>query len=406
MAQPRILALVLAGGKGSRMDVLTAARAKPAIPYAGVYRLIDFPLSNCVHSGISDVWVVEQFEPHALNDHLANGRPWDLDRTYGGLRIIPPYEGHGEGGWHRGNADAIYHQRRFIRELNPDLILVLSSDHIYTLDYRRVVDAHLDNGADVTMVTTEVPIEQAGRFGTVEVDRDGKVTAFDYKPETPRSNIVTTEVFVYHAQVLLQTLDELAQAGSEDDDEPALKDFGHQLLPHLVSAGRAYAFPLEGYWRDVGVVESYWESHMDLLDPETALDLARIDWPILTYGFQRMPARIHGTARIERSLVSPGCHIHGHVVNSILSPGVVVEEGAVVRDSILFHDTRVAAGATVERAIVDREVQIGANAQVGVQETNGSPPEITLIGERMEIPAGARIAAGERVGGEQGRDGS
>jgi glucose-1-phosphate adenylyltransferase len=398
MKHPKVLALIMAGGEGNRMDLLTAVRAKPALPYAGVYRLLDFPLSNCMHSGISNVWVIEQFLPHSLNDHLVNGRPWDLDRTYGGLRIIQPHTGSGQEGWHQGNADAIFRNRQLIREFDPDLLLVLSADHVYKLDYNAVIDAHFARQAEVTMVTTRVPREQAGRFGTLQCDEQGKVTEFEYKPEHPRSEIVTTEVFVYTTRTLLDTLDELT---ADQEDEAALKDFGHELIPKLVQRGGAFAYPLDGYWRDVGTIESYWRSHMDLLEPEPALNLDEPEWPILTLGAQRIPARIAESARIASSLISPGCQIHGEVVNSVLAPGVVVEAGAVLRHSIVFHDTVIAAGAEVAFSIVDSSARIGEEARIGGNDQQSSrqesQPAITLVGQRAQIPARRTIPAGARV---------
>ncbi|HSH80243.1 MAG TPA: glucose-1-phosphate adenylyltransferase family protein [Herpetosiphonaceae bacterium] len=396
MKQPRILTLILAGGAGGRMGVLTQVRAKPALPYGGVYRLIDFPLSNCVHSGLADVWVIEQFQPQSLNDHLANGRPWDLDRTYGGLRLIPPHQGTPEGGFAEGNADAIFRNIRQIREFGPDLILVLSADHIYKLDYTRVVDAHLQYNADVTMVVTHMPIAEAGRFGVVELGDEGRVVGFEYKPDSPRSDVVTTEIFVYNTEKLLATLDELAGEGAGGDGEPALKDFGHELLPRLVQEGRAYAYLFDGYWRDVGVVDSYWRSHMDLLEPTPPLSLDEPGWPTLTYGFHRRPAHIHASARIENSLIAPGCEVRGHVVNSVLAPGVVVAEGAEVHNAIIFHDTVVERGARVEFAILDREVRIEARASVGDREQPDGEhaPAIAVVGERAHLPEGMHIRAG------------
>jgi glucose-1-phosphate adenylyltransferase len=378
MKHPRILALVLAGGAGSRLKQLTNHRAKPALPFGGVFRLIDFPLSNCMHSQINDVWVVEQFQPHALNEHLTNGRPWDLDRTHGGLQILPPYQGAPESGWHQGNADAIYRHRRFIEEFNPDVLLVLSADHIYKLDYRDVIDAHLQTKAEITMVTTEVSPEEAARFGNVDADSSGKVTRFDYKPEQPQSQTATTEVFVYDTKVLLKVLDELAaQAAKEtkDDDEVALKDFGHELLPELVQRDRAYAFKLESYWRDVGTIESYHAGHMDLLRADSKLHLDDPAWPIRTRGNQLLPARIEASAQIENSLISPGCHIAGRVVNSVLSPGVVVEQGAIVENAVLLHHVTVPSGRSVRRAIVDENVRV---------EQNVEDEEIAVIGQEQE----------------------
>jgi len=414
MARIKILALILAGGAGNRMDVLTQERAKPALPFAGAYRLIDFPLSNCVHSGVENVWVVEQFEPHSLNDHLVNGRPWDLDRTYGGLRILPPFIGNQESGWHQGNADALYRNRRFIREYAPDVLLVLSSDHIYKFDYRQAIEAHQESGAAVTMVTTRVTKAEASRFGVVEVGDDGRVTGFEYKPDEPRSDIVTTEIFVYDPQQLLDTLDHLveqhtAKQDDNGDQEPALKDFGDELLPMLVERGVAYAYPLDGYWRDVGTIASYWQTHMDLLQADPPLDLDAAHWPILTTGVQRVPARISAGAQIEDSMIAPGCEIRGRVVRSVLAPGVVVEEGATVEDAVLFHNVVVEVGATVTYAIVDTDVVIGRKSQIGQSMTEHAVDEqaiekrIALVGQRAKVAANTHIPAGGRVAPATGK---
>lgn len=401
MPHARTLALILAGGEGSRLEVLTERRAKPALPFAGTYRLIDFALSNCMHSALSDVWVIEQYQPHTINPHLASGRPWDLDRTYGGLRVLPPYQsgddGDGEGGFAQGNADAIFRNRAPIREWDAELILVLSADHVYSLDYRDVVDRHRESGAEVTMVTTQVPLEEAGRFGTVRVEGDGRVSEFEYKPERPRFDTVTAEIFVYDAPKLLHTLDELA-AENQDDESP-LRDFGHELLPRMVGEGRAYAYPLQGYWRDVGTPDSYFAAHRDLIRDPEALRLDDPAWPIVSFGVQRSPARLRGEAAVRDSLLSPGCEVAGEVVRSVLGPGVRVEAGATVRDAVLFADVRVGAGARVEGAIVDRGARVGTAARVGDREVGDRPAaeRLVLVGEAARIPDGAHVPAGARV---------
>jgi glucose-1-phosphate adenylyltransferase len=361
MNRPRVLALVLAGGEGGRLAPLTDERAKPALPFAGVYRLIDFPLSNCLHSGIGDVWVIQQYEPHELTKQLANGRPWDLDRTRGGLRILHPYLGDSESGWYEGNADALYRNREVIADHDPDVLLVLSADHVYKLDYADVVAHQLESGAAVTMVTTEVAKEEASRYGVVQVDRDGRVREFDYKPDAPASEVVTTEVFAYDAPRLLRALDELAEEG----DSSGLRDFGHELLPKMVDEGAAHAFHLDGYWRDVGTIDGYWKAHMDLLAAEPKLTLDDPEWPILTTGLQRPPARIEASATIDGSLVAAGACVRGTVVRSVIGPGVVVEEGAEVRDAVLLHDSHVGPRASVTRAIVDERAHVDEDAVVG-----------------------------------------
>jgi glucose-1-phosphate adenylyltransferase len=354
----RLLALVLAGGEGGRLAPLTDERAKPALPFAGVYRLIDFPLSNCLHSGIADVWVIQQYEPHELTRQLASGRPWDLDRTRGGLRILHPYLGDSESGWYEGNADAIHRNREVIADHDPDVLLVLSADHVYKLDYADVIADQLESGAAVTMVTTNVAAEEASRYGVVQVDREGLVREFEYKPDAPAGDLVTTEVFAYDARRLLRTLDELAEEG----ESSGLHDFGHEILPRLVNEGAARAFQLDGYWRDVGTIEGYWQAHMELLETEPRLTLDDPAWPILTAGLQRPPARIEASATIDTSLVAAGAHVRGTVVRSVIGPGVVIEEGAEVRDAILLHDSYVGAGARVTRAILDADAHVDDDA--------------------------------------------
>jgi glucose-1-phosphate adenylyltransferase len=401
MPRPAVLALVMAGGAGSRLDVLTEQRAKPAMPFAGVYRLVDFPLSNCMHSRIPDVWIIQQYQPHSLNDHVSNGRPWDLDRTYGGLRTLPPHQGGKESGWHRGNADAIFRNKSLIEESGADTLVVLSSDHVYKLDYREALARHRERGARATLVTTTVPRKEATRFGNVRVDENDRVTHFAYKPEEPVSDIVTTEVFVFDAAHLLADLERL----HEEDDDEGLEDLGDALLPRLVEDGGAYEYRLEGYWRDLGLIESYWASHMDLLADDPPLDLNDAAWPIRTHGGQRPPARVEGRARIDGALLSPGCRVAGAVERSVLSPGVVVEEGAVVRDSVVLHEAVIDRGARVECSIVDMEAEIGRDARVGAPrrgpDVDGDDIAVVGLGARLET--GSETEPGARVDPGSGR---
>jgi glucose-1-phosphate adenylyltransferase len=395
----RTLALVLAGGKGSRLGPLTQQRAKPALPYGGVYRLIDFPLTNCVHSHLSDVWVIEQFQPHALNEHLLNGRPWDLDRNAGGLRVMPPFTGgHGEG-FAEGNADVLWRHRALLREYGADEVVVMSADHVERVDLRDVLDAHREAGAEVTMVTTEVRADEASRFGLARVDgATGRVTGWRYKSDEPFGTTAATEVFAYDARALLDTLDQLAGEVARDGGEPQLEDFGHHLLPALVERGRAHAWRHEGYWRDVGTVPSYWEGHMDLLRDDLAgpggpLSLDDPRWPLRTGAMLQMPARLARTARVDAALVSPGCHVAGTVERSVLGPGVVVEEGAEVRDSVLLRAGVVRRGARVRRAVLDTHVEVGEGARVG----GDGDAELCVVGRRARVDAGAELAPGAQV---------
>jgi glucose-1-phosphate adenylyltransferase len=392
MPRPKVLALVMAGGEGSRLELLTERRAKPALPYAGVYRLIDFPLSNCVHSGIDDVWVLQQYRLQSLNDQLANGRPWDLDRTHGGLRLLPPQLGAEEDGFHEGNADAIWRNRALIAEHDPEVVLVLSADHVYRLDYGEVLARHRDRGAGVTVVTSEVPAEDASRQAVVEVGGDGRLTGFHYKPDEPPTTRVATEVFAFATKRLLGTLEELAAGDGE------LKDFGHGLLPRLVDAGEAVEHRMDGYWRDVGTVPAYWRAHMDLLDPDRPLDLDDPAWPVLGRAPQRLPARVEGSARLDRALLSPGTVVAGEVTRSVLGPGVVVEPGAAVRDAVLLDDCVVAAGARVERAVLDRGVRVGPGARVGAAGDGGEP---ALVAEEAQVPGDVTVGPGARFGGQE-----
>ncbi len=395
MGDPSILALIMAGGAGTRMAPLTDHRAKPVLPYAGVYRLVDFPLSNCAHSGIGDVWVLQQFQPHALGQHLAGGRPWDLDRTRGGLEVLFPHQGDEESGWHQGNADAIYRNRSVIRQFDPDIVVVLSADHVYKLDYREVVATHLQRDAELTMVTTVVASDEVGRFGNVEVDHDGRVREFRYKPDEPLSDVVSTEVFVFDAGRLLDALDELAG----DGDDAALEDFGDQLLPFFVRRQRVWEHRFHAYWRDVGTHESYWRSHMDLLEAEPSLRLDDPSWPILTTAGTRPPARLYDTASVDNSLVSPGCIVRGRVRRSVLGPGVVVEEGAEVHDSVLLDEAVVGSGALVAGVVADMGVRIGPRASVGSRPEPApgrGDDDLVILGEGAEVPAGAEVGPGSR----------
>jgi glucose-1-phosphate adenylyltransferase len=387
MALPKVLVLVLAGGKGGRLELLTENRAKPAVPFGGVYRLIDFPLSNCQHSGIPDVWASVQFHPTSLSEHLANGRPWDLDRTAGGLMMLPPFQGTDRGGWVTGTADSLWRQADLIRDFAPDALVVVSSDAVYKLDYREVVDTHLDSGAEVTMVTTEVSPDDASRYGIVRLGEGDRVTDYAYKPDEPATTTATNEVFVFSPQ---QTLDRL-EALNDEVGEEGLEDLGSHLLPAQTKDGLARAHALEGYWRDVGTIPAYWEAHRDFLAEEPPLDLDDVGWPIHTRGGRHSAARLLRGSVVENSLVSGGTRVAGEVCGSVLSPGVVVEKGATVVDSVLLPGVRVRAGATVTRAVLDDGVEVGERASVG------GDGDITLVGRRARVDDGAELAAGTRL---------
>ena len=386
MALPQILVLVLAGGAGGRLELLTENRAKPAVPFGGVYRLIDFALSNCQHSQIADVWVSVQFHPTSLSEHLANGRPWDLDRTSGGLLTLPPFLGTDRGGWATGTADSLWRQADLVRDFAPDALVVVSSDAVYKLDYRDVVDAHLGSGAEVTMVTTEVAEDDASRYGIVRVGTGGKVDDYAYKPDEPATTTATNEVFVFTPTPTLDRLEGLADDAGED----GLEDLGSRLLPAQTKDGLARAYPLEGYWRDVGTIPAYWAAHRDFLSEEPPIDLDDPAWPVHTRGGRRSAARVLSGAVVDESLISGGTRVAGTVRGSVLSPGVVVEPGATVVDSVLLPGVRVRSGATVTRSVLDDGVDVGRGASVG------GDGDITLVGRRATVQQGSQLAAGAR----------
>jgi glucose-1-phosphate adenylyltransferase len=386
MAPVRTVVVVLAGGAGGRLELLTAERAKPAVPYGGSYRLIDVPLSNALHSGLSDVWVVQQFHPVSLDDHLSNGRPWDLDRTSGGLLLLHPSQGTDKEGWHTGTADALWRQSDLLRQFDPECVVVVSADAVYRLDYEALVREHRDSGAALTMVTTEVEPDDASRYGVVQVDGDGRVTGYDYKPDRPQGNLVTNEVFVFDTAVLVGLLDALADEAGED----GLKDLGDGLLPRLVAEGRVHEHRFDQYWRDLGTVESYWAAHMDLLADSPPFVPDDPSWPLRTHARRQGAARLADGARVSRSVLAAEAHVAGTVERSVLAGGAVVEAGAEVRDSVLLPGSVVRAGAVVERAVLDDGVEIGAGARVG------GPGSTALVGRRATVAPGSSVPAGGR----------
>lgn len=366
MRIPRVLAIVLAGGKGSRLGALTDRRVKPALPLGGTYRLIDVSMSNLMHSHLSDVWVVEQYLPHSLNRQLGNGRPWDFDRTHGGLQVLPPFQGGSGEGFPQGNSDSLHRQRELIRDFAPDLVLVLSADHLYTLNFLDVLDTHRDAQADLTMVTTEVP-EDPSRYSVVRVDDDGRVTDFAYKPEEPQGGLVAAEMFLFQTDQLLEALDDLHETQGQ------LEDYGHDLIPWFMQRRRVVEHRLEGYWMDLGTLQSYWTAHLQLLDGDGA-SLDDPDWPIVSGQPQLLPARFAASAEVSESMISAGAEIRGTVEHSVVGPGVVVEEGAVVRHSVLLDGVRVGPGVILENVIADEGAQITGGSRRGTDDA------VTLIG--------------------------
>jgi glucose-1-phosphate adenylyltransferase len=348
---------VLAGGVGGRLAPLTDRRAKPSLPFGGSYRLIDIALSNVAHSGLQDVWVIEQYEPHALNDHLANGRPWDLDRTHGGLRILPPFQkGDGDEVLAAGNADALVQHRHLLAEMAADVVITMSADHVFRLDLRDVLDNHIGAAAPLTIVTTDPPPgDDRSRFAWVGVD-SGSVTTFEYKPDEPSGDRVCTEVFAFDGPELLTRLSSLGEQGSAGD-------YGDRLLPGLVSDGGVIEHRMAGYWRDVGTINAYHRAHMDLLGADPVLRLDDPHWPLLTGSIVGGPVRVGTRAEAVGSLLSPGVIVDGTVQASVLGRNVVVEVGAVVRASVVLDDAVIRSGAIVESAIVDVGARIGPHGR-------------------------------------------
>ncbi len=392
--------MILAGGQGERLSILSRQRAKPAVPFAGKYRIIDFALSNCVNSGLYDVAVLTQYRPHSLNDHIGHGRPWDLDRANGGVVILQPYLGRGHSSWYRGTADAIYHNLFYLTRQSFSDVLILSGDHVYAMDYRPMIQLHRERKADVTVAVQPVPWEDANRFGLMFVDETSRIIEFEEKPKKPRSNLASMGVYVFNRDVLLDIFDEAP-------DGETMTDFGHQVIPYLIKHGQAYAYRFEDYWQDVGTIESYWQANMALLEDGPGLNLYDPNWRIHTRSEERPPAKVMENSHISRSLLSNGCIVlRGRVEHSILSPGVRVHEGAIVRDSIIMTDTDIGPGAVIDRCIIDKEVRVGAGCQIGYGDDlapNWLEPKclhtgITIIGRNAVVPADTTIGRNVLIG--------
>ena len=384
-------AVILAGGEGSRLGTLTAKRTKPAVPFAGKYRIIDFTLSNCVNSGIFDVMILAQYRPHSLIEHIGAGGPWDLNRDFtGGVRIYSPYKARGVSDWYLGTADAVQQNFRFIKNSSPELVLILSGDHIYEMNYAAMIEYHLRNQAVLTMATIDVPLEEAPRFGIVGVDHENRVTSFIEKPAQPPSTLANMGVYLFNTDVLSAAL-------LEDHEKPnSSHDFGKDILPELINAGApVFAYPYTGYWMDVGTALSYWQAHMDQLEDKPPFDLNDRSWIIHTRTEERPPVWIARGADVENSMICDGCEIgpQAKVIRSILSPGVLVKPGAVVRESIILTDSVVEEGAVVERAILDKKVRIGKAARVGAVTESGEPT-LTMVGKNSNVPAGFIVEPG------------
>lgn len=392
----RVLAILMAGGAGTRLTVLSDTRAKPAVPFAGKYRIIDFTLSNCVNSDIYDIAVLTQYRPHSLNTHIGIGKPWDLDRQRGGVHLRQPYMGsNADMDWYRGTADAVYRNLDFIQEKNPDLVLILSGDHIYKMDYRPMINYHLEKGADLTVGVMNVPLEETDRFGIMTVNRTMRILEFHEKPkERDKGTLASMGIYIFNTDVLIQRL-------SEGTAEAPRIDFGKDVIPSMINQDKVYAYPFEGYWVDVGTIQSFWETNLALTDPaiQQVLNLHDPNWVIHTRSEERPPVKLGPQAQIVDSLISNGCVIRGRVERSVLSPGVYVSPGAIVRESVIINDTWIGPGAVVERAIIDENAVIGAGTYIGHGDDmtpNHQMPDklntgITVVGGGAQIPGGLTI---------------
>ncbi len=400
MIKKEMIAMLLAGGQGSRLGGLTSKMAKPAVAFGGKYRIIDFPLSNCINSGIDTVGVLTQYQPLRLNTHIGIGIPWDLDRNVGGVTVLPPYEKSTNSEWYTGTANAIYQNLEYMEQYNPDYVLILSGDHIYKMDYKIMLDYHKANNADITIAAMPVPIEEAKRFGIVVTDDDNRITEFEEKPENPKSNLASMGIYIFSWKVLKNALIAL-----KDQNEC---DFGKHVIPYCFENNkRLFAYEYNGYWKDVGTLNSYWEANMELIDIIPVFNLYEEFWKIYTRTDAIPPQYISSDAFIEKSIIGDGSEIYGKVYNSVIGSGVVIEEGAVVRDSIIMQDTVIGKNTSVEKAIIAEEVVIGDNVEIGVGEEaeNVLKPKIynsglVTIGECTVIPDGVKIGKNTAVSGE------
>ncbi len=391
-----MIAMLLAGGQGSRLGILTNHVAKPAVPFGGKYRIIDFTISNCVNSGIDTIGVLTQYRPLELNAYIGNGQPWDLDRLFGGITILPPYMKANVGEWYKGTANAIYQNLEFIEMSHPSYVLILSGDHIYKMNYKMMLDYHIEKGADCTIAVLDVPLEEASRFGVMNTDDQLKIYEFEEKPPQPKSTLASMGVYIFNWEKLQ------AYLKADEADKTSENDFGKNIIPNMLKAGeKLYAYEYKGYWKDVGTVESLWEANMDLLNPNVPIELNDPPWKIYSRNGILPPQYIGANAKLNNVTISEGCYIDGEVENSIIFPGVTVKEGAVVKNSIIMPGTTVGADSVVEYTIIAADTIIGSKVCMGACDgilNDGKHPEITVIGQGITIADGTMIPAGAMIG--------
>lgn len=394
-----MIAMLLAGGQGSRLGVLTSKVAKPAVAFGGKYRIIDFPLSNCINSGVDTVGVLTQYQPLRLNAHIGIGIPWDLDRNIGGVTVLPPYEKSGNSEWYTGTANAIYQNLDYIDSYNPDYVLILSGDHIYKMDYEVMLDYHKANKADVTIATMPVPYEEASRFGIVLTDEDNRITEFEEKPENPRGNLASMGIYIFNWPVLREALIKMSNQSN--------CDFGKHIIPYVhEKKDRLFAYEYNGYWKDVGTLSSYWEANMELINIIPVFNLYEEFWRIYTKSDTLPPQYISEYAKIDRSIISEGTDICGEVYNSVIGAGVTIEEGAVIKDSIIMRNTTIGKGSQIVRSIIAENVKVGHNVEMGIGEEKPSKLDpriynsgLTTIGENTVIPNNVKIGKNVAISG-------
>ena len=380
--------MLLAGGQGSRLYALTNNIAKPAVPFGAKYRIIDFPLSNCINSGIDTVGVLTQYQPLVLNEYIGNGQPWDLDRNFGGVHVLSPYQKKAKSAWYEGTANAIYQNLNFIKMYNPVYVLILSGDHIYKMDYSDMLKAHIDKQADCTIAAIEVPLKEASRFGILNTREDGSIYEFEEKPKQPKSTLASMGIYIFTAEKMYQYLE-------QDEENPDLsKDFGKDVLPAMLNAGeKMFAYLFEGYWKDVGTINSLWEANMDLLGENPAFDVSDSEWKIHSRNPLAPPEYLGANASVRNSMIALGCEVYGSVENSLLSSNVVIEEGASVSDSVIMSGTVIKSGARIRYSIIDENVVVDSDVCVGEEKGKG----ITVLGRNITVGKGAVVKGGEII---------
>ena len=384
------VAMLLAGGQGSRLYALTNKIAKPAVTYGGKYRIIDFPLSNCVNSGIDTVGVLTQYQPLILNDYIGNGEPWDLDRSYGGAHILSPYQAKHGSEWFKGTANAIYQNISFIKRYNPEYVLILSGDHIYKMNYGKMLERHKKSGADCTIAAIKVPLSEASRFGILNVDENGVIYQFEEKPAKPKSDLASMGIYIFSAEKLYKYLE------SDEADPNSSKDFGKNVLPTMLEAGeKMVSYTFDGYWKDVGTINSLFESNMDLLGNSPEFDIADPSWRIRSRNPIAPPHYVGENGRLVNSIVASGCEIEGIVENSILSHDVIVKKGAVVKNAIIYSGTVIGEDAEVSYSIIDENVVVGKGAKVG--ESVEGELKISVLGRDITVSDGKQVKAGDII---------